>query len=78
VSGKIADNTTVKDYYIFVYHREDASKVESRKVLYRRVGQQEASLDSEVPLFEGMNRIAVVARDDEQMSKQDDIYVYRK
>ncbi len=77
LSGEITDNTGVKDYYIFVYHREDASNVDSRKVLYDRVGEPTADVDAEIPLFEGMNRISIVARDDERMSIRENVFVYR-
>jgi hypothetical protein len=78
LTGTISDNQSVRDYYVFVYHREDASKVNSRKLLYRRVGEASTELDAPIRLFEGMNRISLVARDDEEMSMQETVYVYRK
>lgn len=78
LEGSISDNTAVRDYYVYVYHREDVSKVQSRKVTYDRVGQESADVETSVPLFDGMNRISIVARDDEAMSMQKSIYVYRK
>jgi len=78
LTGTISDNHSVRDYYVFVYHRKDASKVQSRKLLYRRVGEASTPIDSEIRLFEGMNRISLVARDGEEMSMQETVYVYRK
>ncbi|MFB6352417.1 MAG: MXAN_5808 family serine peptidase [Bradymonadaceae bacterium] len=78
LSGEITDNTAVKDYYIYVYHREDASNVESRKIDYERGGQATVDVAKQIPLFDGMNRISIVARDDEEMSMQENVFVYRK
>jgi hypothetical protein len=78
LSGTISDNTSVKDYYMFVYHREDASNVDSRKVLYNRVGDKSTDVDADIPLFEGMNRISIVARDDDRMQIRENVFVYRK
>ncbi|MFB6263517.1 MAG: hypothetical protein ABEL76_07820, partial [Bradymonadaceae bacterium] len=79
LSGSVSDNTSIKDYYTYVYHRENSSsEVQSRKVDYRSVGQPTAELTQKIPLFEGMNRISVVARDEQMMTSQETIYVYRK
>jgi len=78
LAGEITDNTTVKDYYIYVYHRKDASNVESRKVDYERGGGERVEVGKQIPLFDGMNRISVVARDDEEMQMQQTVFVYRK
>lgn len=78
LEGTVRDNGSVKDYYIFVYHREDTAKIESNKVLYTEVGKASTELSTTIPLFEGMNRIAVVARDDDDMSMTESTYVYRR
>jgi carboxyl-terminal processing protease len=78
LTGTISDNTSVKDYYIFVYHREDASNIDSRKVLYDRVDGESTDVDADIPLFDGMNRISIVARDDGRMQIRENVFVYRK
>jgi carboxyl-terminal processing protease len=78
LKGLVSDDSKVKDYYIFVFNRVDATNVNTRKLNYMRVDDDHAKLDSNVALFEGMNRISVVARDDDGMRTTQDAYVYRK
>jgi carboxyl-terminal processing protease len=78
LEGQLMDDATIKDYYIFVYNREDATKTNSRKLDYTRVGSSESSLSTRVPLFEGMNRVTVVSRDEEGMETRETAFVYRK
>lgn len=78
LEGAATDDSGVKDYYIFVYNREN-SKLNAKKLQYVRTsGSDEIEIATRVPLFKGMNRIAVVARDDEGMSTTESTYVYRK
>jgi carboxyl-terminal processing protease len=78
LEGAATDDSGVKDYYIFVYNRDD-SKLNAKKLEYVRTGGSETiDITTDVPLFKGMNRIAVVARDDEGMSTTESTYVYRK
>lgn len=77
LEGLATDDSGVKDYYIFVYNR-DASKVNTKKLQYVRASGEQVKIDTKVPLFKGMNRIAVVARDDDGMSTTQSAYVFRK
>ncbi len=77
IDGNATDDSSVKDYYIFVYNR-DETKVNTRKLEYVKVDGSEIKISTKVPLFPGMNRIAVVARDDDGMSTSESAYVYRK
>ena len=77
LKGLFEDNSSIKDYYIFVYNR-DHSTMNTRKVAYDKVGAAKTDLDAQIPLFEGMNRIAVYVRDDEGMTASQNAYVYRK
>jgi hypothetical protein len=43
-----------------------------------RSSGEEITIAANIPLFKGMNRIAVVARDDEGMTTTETTYVYRK
>ncbi|MEC9396609.1 MAG: hypothetical protein VX475_03305, partial [Myxococcota bacterium] len=74
---KANDETSIKDYYIFVYNRTN-STVNTRKVRYQRVGKHELDLTSNVPLFEGMNRIAIYVRDGDGMTSTRSAYVFRR
>ena len=74
---KANDETSIKDYYIFVYNRTN-STVNTRKVRYQRVGKHDLELTSNVPLFEGMNRIAIYVRDGDGMTSTRSAYVFRK
>lgn len=77
LKGSATDADGVKDYYIFVYHREN-SKLNARKLTYVRVHGDDANIAAEVPLSKGMNRIAVIARDNVGMTTTESTYVYRK
>lgn len=78
LKGSATDDSGVKDYYIFVYNREN-SKLHAKKLEYVRAkGGGDVEIATNVPLFKGMNRIAIVARDDDGMSTTESTYVYRK
>ncbi len=78
LKGALQDDSGLKDYYIFVYSRESNTVVHSRKVLYSSVAGAQANLDAQIPLFKGMNRIAVFARDAEGMLATESAFVYRR
>jgi carboxyl-terminal processing protease len=78
LKGTISDNAAVKDYYVFVYHREDASNVMSNKLDYTGVGGPTAQIEQSVPLYQGMNRVAVVARDSDDMQITENVFIYRR
>ena len=77
LKGKVADDSTIKDYYIFVYNR-DGGTVNTKKLSYANVGKLDANFSAKVPLFPGMNRVAVVVRDKDGMSTTQSAYVHRK
>ena len=78
LKGAASDDSGVKDYYIFVYNRDD-SKLNAKKLEYVRANNGESiDIATNVPLFKGMNRIAIIARDDEGMTTTQSTYVYRK
>ena len=78
LSSTFKDNGTVKDYYVFVYNRVDATNYNTRKVVYKEVGKKSGEMTLDVPLFPGMNRVAVYVRDDDGMTTAEDTYVFRK
>ncbi len=77
VKGAAQDDSGLKDYYIFVYNRENA-KLNAKKLEYVRAKGDSIDIATNVPLFKGMNRIAIVARDQEGMTTTESTYVYRK
>ncbi len=77
LTGKFEDNGTVKDYYVFVYNRQD-NDFNTRKVVYREVGKPSTDMTLDVPLFPGMNRVAVYVRDDDGMTTAESAYIFRK
>lgn len=77
VSGKASDDGELRDLYVFVYN--EANHVhESKKVAYQKLSGQKSDFDVSVPLAEGMNRIKVVTRGDDEMEVSDSVYVYRR
>jgi carboxyl-terminal processing protease len=77
LDGALSDPSGVKDYYIFVYGRSN-NMLQSRKVLYSKAAGEQVALKAAVPLFKGMNRIVVYARDTQGMLASESAYVYRK
>jgi len=77
LTGSVNDDSSLKDFYIYVYNRENA-KFNSRKLKYVRVKGNSAAIDAKVPLYKGMNRIAVVARDADGMTTTESAFVFRK
>lgn len=77
LNGTFSDNGKVKDYYVFVYNRQDTT-FNTRKVVYNEVGKPSGKMKLEVPLFPGMNRVVVYVRDDDGMTTSENAYVYKK
>jgi len=77
LKGLASDDSGVKDYYIYVYNRDNA-QFNSRKLKYVHTSGDKIKIDTSVPLFKGMNRIAVVARDEEGMTTTESTFVYRR
>jgi hypothetical protein len=48
------------------------------KVAYVPGGSAEVGIDEDIPLYPGINRISVIARDDTHMTSSSVIYVYRR
>ncbi len=77
LTGKFSDNGKVKDYYVFVYNRQDTT-FNTRKVVYNEVGKPTGEMKLDVPLFPGMNRVVVYVRDNDGMTTSENAYVYKK
>ena len=73
----LTDDSTLKDYYIFVYNRQNTT-LHTKKVNYTRLNGSKTSATLTIPLFPGMNRIAISARDQDGMTATESAYVYRK
>ena len=85
LTATIDDASGIKDYYVFVYNR-DQSTINTKKVMYKRAratGSQvkrptQVTFMQDIPLFKGMNRVAVYARDLDGMTSVESAYVYKK
>ncbi|MFW5966831.1 MAG: MXAN_5808 family serine peptidase [Persicimonas sp.] len=77
LKGSITDTSNIEDYYIRVLNRVDRTDFNTRKLDYTRGGDMKTDIDSNVPLFPGMNRISVVVRDADDMETTQDVFVYR-
>ncbi len=77
LKGLVEDDSSIKDYYIFVFNREDGTNIHTRKMDYTKVDGNKAKIASNIPLFKGMNRISIIARDEDGMETTQDAYVYR-
>lgn len=76
LTAKLHDDSAIKDYYIFIYNR-DRTKLNTLKLDYTRVGKGDTTIEKTIPLFDGMNRIAVYVRDAEGMTATESAYVFR-
>lgn len=77
VRGTIADDGTVRDYYVVVQNLVEPRRMRSLKRAYGYVGAASVEFSETVELREGMNRITVVARDDEKAVSTQEIFVFR-
>lgn len=77
ISAVIEDPGLIKDYYIFVFNRQDKTDVRTHKLNYTKVNGERAEVSADVPLFKGMNRVSIVARDENGMQTTQDSYIYR-
>ena len=78
LEGLIEDVWTVKDYYVIVQKQEGRGRFRSRKVNYSPIGTNRAEFSDQIPLFEGMNRISLVTRNEAGISHTETIFVYRE
>ncbi len=74
----VEDEWNLQDYYVIVHHRRSPRDVDTRKLAYQRVDDTSARLSTSVPLFEGMNQISLVTRNDAGIQTTETIYVYRE
>ncbi|RAL23899.1 hypothetical protein DL240_07055 [Lujinxingia litoralis] len=78
LKGIIRDESLIQDYYMVVQRQGGPRDVQTRKLNYERVDSDEVSFDASVPLFEGMNRISLVTRDESGLSTTESVFVYRE
>ncbi len=78
IEGLLEDEWKIDDYYIMVQHRAGPLDINTRKLAYQRVDDTSADFTTEVPLFEGMNEISLVSRNEAGISARETIYVYRE
>lgn len=78
LKGTIRDEGLIQDYYVVVQRQGGPRDVQTRKLNYERVDRDEVSFDAQVPLFEGMNRISLVTRDESGLMTTESVYVYRE
>lgn len=73
----ILDDREVQDYYIVLSNLVSERRMQSVKRYYEHVGAPSAEVVARLPLRPGMNRITVVARDDQQAISSKVVFVYR-
>ena len=67
----------MRDFYVMVYNHVSETRRQSTKRFYQYLGAQTAEFEASIPLRPGMNRITVVARDDDDATSSEVIYVFR-
>ncbi|MEO1270097.1 MAG: MXAN_5808 family serine peptidase [Myxococcota bacterium] len=77
LNGVASDNANIRDYYVFVHTQKD-NKIKTRKVAYKAGGDNTLKLDADIPLKQGMNRIRLYVRDQDDMVASETVYVYRR
>ncbi len=74
ISGTIQDDHTVADYRVYLWHR-DGDKIDSKKLDYGVGGRANKHFAVQVPLRTGVNRVTIIARDDEELEHSETIYI---
>ncbi|MFT4704913.1 MAG: carboxyl-terminal processing protease [Bradymonadia bacterium] len=77
LDGSISDDRTVRDFYVSVYNRVSPARTQLTKVAYQYLGVPSATIAETIPLRPGMNRITVVARDNDKITSSQVLFVYR-
>jgi carboxyl-terminal processing protease len=77
VSGVAADNSSIKDFYVFVYSTVD-KRFRAKKVAYRRGGDATMKLNAKIPLQKGMNRVRFFVRDADDMVSEESVFFFRE
>ncbi len=77
LTGVAADDSAIKDYYVFVYSTV-AKRSRFQKVSYKRGGDATLKIDEAVPLHQGMNRIRIFVRDSDDMITDRTLFVFKK
>lgn len=75
--GTVSDDHQVLDWYLFVLNQLDVRRTQSVKRAYEYVGSPTATITADIPLRPGMNRITLVARDDQKAISSEVMYVFR-
>lgn len=77
LTGTIQDDGKVGDYFVYLYQR-DGRLTHSLKLDYGIGGMARKSFRIKVPLREGMNRVTVVARDEDKLESSSKAYITRR
>lgn len=77
LEGSISDDRAVRDFYVAVLNFPSPERPHSTKYAYQYLGVPSATIQEEIPLRPGMNRITVVARDDDKITSSQVVFVYR-
>ncbi len=77
LTGVITDDSMVRDYYVVIHNRIGEFRTQTLKVSYQYLGAASATIDDDIPLRLGTNQITVFARDGDQISASQVLYVYR-
>lgn len=75
--GSISDDSQVRDFYVVIQNRIGEYQFQQLKVDYQYLGVPSATINEEVPLRPGANRITVFARDDDKIESSETLFVYR-
>jgi carboxyl-terminal processing protease len=77
LTGRIRDDVEVLDWYVFVDSLVGPRRVRTSKRAYEYVGAPEDTFSTVVTLQPGMNRITLVARDNDHATSSEVLFVYR-
>lgn len=77
LTGSISDDRSVRDFYVAVLNFPAPDRLHSTKYAYQYLGVPSATIQEDIPLRPGMNRVTVVARDDHKITSSQVVFVYR-
>jgi len=77
LKANVTSFAPLKDYYVYIISEVDHT-LETQKVAYEKIESGQHSIQTDIPLQPGLNRVRVFVRDEKNSEAYETLQVYRK
>jgi carboxyl-terminal processing protease len=74
LKGSVSDDKKINDYVVYLWSR-DGQKTHAEKLDYRAVQSASGEFTVDMPLRTGVNRVRIIARDEDNIESLRDVYI---